>query len=376
MATSLTAAPNPVLVDLGQNGQSTQITFEKNPSEEIWFRISSLWRRQPDPSATTPEALVALRSRGTFTSPQIRPGSIYRVGIFPAGWNPNDPGVESRMSLAAIDVFSLLKKPIDTDLLLPDSNEDIGGTYYWAYLRTKVPTFMHMTISRRPPTPNADGMLTYDPTNEIVGTALAAPTLTQDGEMEVTSILPGNFYWVTVRVSDAKGNWQFWKKGNQLEPFKPFITLQRRTTVQIKELIVGNDGDPNDTGAAAFNFDIMEGPNSLPLKGWTAVKTFRYENHNISDGMHYNLPNFVKVLGPAPVSPDKRFVSVSLRGIEFDGWFESNEAASNEFIGETLQMPDGRGNESVVNREYYIYTKYFTDDFNFHVKVIYSVEYF
>jgi hypothetical protein len=194
MAT-LTAAPNPVLVDAkkGQKSQATAITYVKDSSDVIWFGIMnaggiSPWIRRPaDPSAT-------LALSGTFTSPQLRPGDIFRVRILPANQDPNDPGVESRRSQADVDVFSLLKNPglVTTpfgsfefkraSMLKPDSHDDVGGTFYWVRLLTNVPTFMHMTITRRPPTLDANGMpFAPDPTNEIIGTALAAPMLTQDG---------------------------------------------------------------------------------------------------------------------------------------------------------------------------------------------------
>ncbi len=67
---------------------------------------------------------------------------------------------------------------------------------------------------------------------------------------------------------------------------------------------------------------------------------------------------------------------MNIRGIDFDGIFEANETASNQYLGgSTLWMPQGKGQEEVSDKEKWIWAKPETDDFNFTTRVTYSVEY-
>jgi len=366
---SLTANPDLVIVDpnAGQVWGNTEIEYDKAPSNILWHRIgpssTTPWRKvQLDPKNTA-EELEQQKREGKFTSPQLLPGRLYQVLIMRGDFDPNrslPEGVE-----AAVDVLCLLKNPENRDLIGDQNGPVVGGTFYWHRITAKKdPLLMQLVVGGRAPDRDADGILSF---SEVLASTPTMTELTQDKELEVTGLLPGNPHFSFIRVSDAKGNWQFLEDS--------FTTLQRKTTVRIQSMYIGNDGDPFANSSAEFDFEILVGSNNPPRGGTTrSVKTFNWSDDDISDGKQITL-NFQHTLGPERISPDNRLVFVNIRGEEFDGIGESNEYASNEFFSRALSIPQGKGQEVVLDQERSMWAKPENDDFNFTARVFYSVEY-
>lgn len=170
-----------------------------------------------------------------------------------------------------------------------------------------------------------------------------------------------------MRVTDGFGNWQFLERS--------FTTLQRKTTVRIEEVVINNDGDPFATSDAQFDFDVIEAEGMYPSAHQEKVKSFGFYQDPITDGQKMPL-SYVHVLGPKQIDKKNRIVSVAIRGHELDGFLEEDEYAFNGFFGNALEMPNGRGVETVLDRDHWMQVKPQTDtDFWFTTKVNYSVEY-
>jgi hypothetical protein len=365
---SLSAKENPLIVDrkAGETFQITEIQYEKLELETIWWRIgpgsTTPWRRRADPVSNDPDELKKLQRAGNFTSPAIAPGRLYQVLVMRDGADPNihlPEGVS-----ASLDVLCLLKEPEKTKLLKDMNGPEVGGTFFWVSPTTSEPAIMQLVIGTRPPD-RIDGRLTFKP-EDILDSTKTTLELSTNAELEISTLFPGNNHVAVVRLSDPFGNWEFLEF--------PFATLQRKTSVRWKEIDITNDGDPMDHSDASFDFEILEASSMTPNRKSRIVKSFHWDDGDIWDGKEITL-SFSHDWGPQRINSENQFVTVNIRGEEFDGIFESNEHASNDFMGTLLHAPRGRGREVVIAALKTIWAKPKNGDFNFVIQVSYSMEY-
>jgi len=220
MAT-LRANPNLILVKRGETSGTTQISYEKRASERIWHRIgptpTTKWELK-DFSALPADQEREAETKFSYPSPEVPPGRIYQVRVMDPGADPNRTLPEGVQ--AAVNVRSLLEEPLNQNLITDENGPEIGGTFVWHKIYTQEPTFKQLIVGGIAPLKQANGMLSFQ---DVIGSTPVPSELTQDEELEVTGLLPGNPYFAIVLITDRLGNWQILDY--------PFTTLQREVTI-------------------------------------------------------------------------------------------------------------------------------------------------
>jgi hypothetical protein len=323
MAT-LNANPNPVVIDNTTNPPQPNapgvITYEKEPDEELWERLpGSDWAR-----------VRTARGKPSGNHPMsLRPGDQYVAGVYAPLKGPKtvDPVV-----LTTITVCGILKRG-RVSLILPDRNEDTGGTWRFHKLLTGVNTHLVLAEASRTPMrldsngiprlPNPDGVPSKPP-------SLVAFT---QHEVELVALLPGNHYFFLAMVTDERtGNWDVL--------LTEFDTLKRKLTVQFPRIVVRNDGDDAAFSEADVWFSVRQG--SDPTQ---AIKLdefhlhFPYLDDWSNTGRPYSV-GFAHIGVPASVQPGQEKVYVASWGVEDDPVWD--ERAGLQDFGRELPLPVGR----------------------------------
>lgn len=357
--TDVNATTNPIVVDqaAGETNGSTTIKYEKEKSEE-------LWERMPGSSWSGPINLFArvqtadADTKGNFPE-NLKPGQTYEVGIFAGGHGPvtTDP-----IRKFYLKVFCVWKEPEDRHLIT-DENRDFGGTWYWHHVHTKIPTdIMSIGVSRIKPTIDSNGI----PHLQSPDGAPTAPlVVTNDHQVEINPLLPGNPYFFVVVVTDAFGNWEVKQE--------EFTTFRRKLTVQFPTVHIFNDGDPSSYGEGEFWFRVyFGGP-----RNQNVIEDFHLPTQDIDDWGKTDRPypvGFAHVGSLAVVNPGQEAVWVSSWGVEHDGIFEPDERARSR--DKTLGLPAGRNVEEVSNASVTLdCVTTSNDDFHYGVDVRWSVSY-
>jgi hypothetical protein len=354
----LTAAPDIIIVDVdaGETSGSSSITYDKDSDDELWESLAGSGQSIIDVRSRVGTAPTA-NFKGTYKI-DLKPGQSYLVGIFRAGHGPltTDP-----IRLANLNVFGLLKNPSDR-ALITDENRAFGGTWYFHQIHTKVPTsIVSFAVSRFSPTIDSLGIPhpvkpDGEPTSPLV--------LSNDHKIQIKPILPGNNYFFSAVVIDAKGNWDIRQE--------TFTSLRRAFTVSFPTIHIFNDGDPFGHGEGEFWFRIYFGPHNMPIK----IEDFHRSTMDIDDWSETSRPysmSFIHNGTPLTVKENEVNVSVSAWGLEHDGIFESDEACwSNDVI---LPFPAGRFIENASGSFTMDCPSVTNDDFHYGADVVWSVQY-
>jgi hypothetical protein len=354
----LTAAPDIIIVDVdaGETSGSTSITYDKDSDDELW-----------ESTAGGVQSSIDVRTRvGTATSAEftgtykidLKPGSSYLVGVFQAGHGPltTDP-----IRLASLNVFCLLKRPTDR-ALITDENRSFGGTWYFHQIHTTVPTsVVSIAVSRFPPKIDSLGIPhpvkpDGEPTSPLV--------VSNDHKVQIKPILPGNTYFFSAVVMDAKGNWDIRQES--------FTSLRRAFTVLFPMIHIFNDGDPFSHGEGEFWFRVYFGPQNMPK----VIEDFHQSTMDIDDWSETSRPynmSFVHTGAPLAVKETEVNVSVSAWGLEHDGVFESDEACWSKDV--VLPFPAGMFIENSSGSFTMDCPSVTDDDFHYGTDVVWSVHY-
>ncbi len=358
---NLASDPDIIIVDpaIATSGLAT-ISYSKLPDEELWFRLGTTpWTMINENIATGQRGAPPL-SKGKYTI-SLLPGDRYELGVFTPDHGPTtlDP-----LRQASLVVFCLLKKPAAQSLIM-DTNELVGGTFYWNRILTSKPTnIVEIGVSERAPAFDQIGLPRLP---ERRGSIL--PSLfTTDHRSEFTPLFAGNHYFFTVIVVDVFGNWD--QKVMQLD------TLRRTVTIDFPEVIVNNDGDALSHGKAEFWFKILEDGRD--------VVEFNRPTADVDDwgkkGRPYSLafPDgtpFHHVIGPKPAIKGHNSISVYIHGTEYHEWPEEDEKAVMPFR-HSLNIPFGRFTETVNKEVFWVSCGTGgINDFDFDAKVVFSVSY-
>ena len=356
----LSATPDIVVVDpdIGQSSAPTTIAYEKFRDEELWTRRSG--------GAWTQENVHLLTGLGDAADADgsyavsLRPGDVYEVGVFQFRHGPTstDP-----IRSASLTVFALLKKPHEAPLIT-DQNFDFGGTWCFHQVVTRIPTnIVAMAVSRRPPVIDSDGIPhAVDPD----GTLSPERALTSNHRHQILDLFPGNQYFSSVVVADAKGNWEIRER--------TFTTLRRVVLIEFPRITVLNDGDPFAHGEGEFWFRVHTGANNMP----TVLQDFHQATTDIDDWSEQGRPyamGFAYVGKPEAVTAEAYEVSVASWAIEHDGFLEADEGAASKGDGR-LRFPSGFQVENAKGA-LILDCPFSTtgDDFHYNVDVTWSVSY-
>ena len=288
IAATLTASPNPVIVDVeaGEQSATTAVEYWKNPDDMLWYRApSGPWRRVElgVTSATDPAF-----THGTYASIPLEPGAVYEVTTWAADEDPNHPTVEPlAQPLASLVVFALKKRPERREFL---KNEDwvIGGTRRSHFLTSTERVNAYEVVSTEPAIASGDGWVTVP---SVVSSAWAP--LDDDFLLEVGGLLPGTDYHVVTRLSDEEGNWQFLQR--------EFTTKLRRVELAITKIHIDDDSDDWGSGEGYIRFFLeTAAPGTDPSEDWRARGSLDYHG-DFSSGDDVPPPSGQIVVGPEPV---------------------------------------------------------------------------
>lgn len=358
----LTCEPDIIVVDpsVATTGQAS-VTYRKLADEELWTRLGTTPWTMINENLVTGQRGEAPLSHGRYPI-SLQPGDRYECAVFALDHGPNklDP-----IRVASLIVFCLLKKPAAIPLIM-DTNESVGGTFYWNRIVTSQPTnIVEVGVSERAPELDPFGLPRLP---ERQG-PISPPSFTTDHRSEFTPLLAGHHFFFAAIVVDAFGNWD--QRVMQLD------TLKRTVTIDFPEVIVNNDGDESSVGEAEFWFKIIEG-------GTPAIVEFNRPTQDVDDwsetGRPYALafPDgkpFHHVIGPKPAVKGQDWISVLIHGTEYDDWPEEDEKAGGPFA-QRLTIPSGRFVEAVSNQVFWVRCGTGgINDFNFSAKVVFSVSY-
>jgi hypothetical protein len=234
-----------------------------------------------------------------------------------------------------------------------------------------VPTrIVDISVSRLPPVIDVNGLPRFKETDGAPTVPLTTlgtgPLVGNDHKVELNPLFPGNLYFFAVIVADADGNWDVRQE--------TFTTLRRKLTVEFVTLHIYNDGDPLSHGEGEFWFNVYSGHQSQP----SSIAKFHRDTADIDDWSETDRPyalGYAHVGQPEAVSPEQERVFVSSRGIEHDGFLESDEGAWSK--DKQLFFPAGRLVETVANQTFLMDCPVAThgDDFHYGVDVRWSVDY-
>ena len=330
---TLVADPNPILVEPNKTEGTTDVTYRnKRSSDVVWHRMgpnpTAKWGHALDLSVLPAEEEQNAQIEFTFTSPPVGTGRVYQVRIMQAGADPNKTLPEG--VVAGVDVLCLRKEPEVREFITDENGPEVGGTFVWLKIFTEVPTYKQLFVGALRPRPFIKGMLKFKEA-DLLGASPVPTALSNDQELELPELMPGNTHFALVLVSDHNGNWQ--------QKLYEFVTLQREVTVRFTKMDITNDGDPFADSNADFNFEILSSSAANPHGAkMRSEKTFSF-NKDISTGQSIPL-SLSHTMGPERVLGDNRFVLVNIRGEDIDGIFEANERASN-FVGDAVLQSSG-----------------------------------
>lgn len=359
---SITATPNPILIDNlaspPETQRPTEINYQKHPDQQLWVRRGNgPWTRADEFTLTGQGAAAA--TSGRYTVP-LAAGDFYTAAIFEPSHAPDaaDPIVA-----ASVTAFAVLQGPRERQLIR-DHSGSVGGTWLDHVVSTKVPTSLVVCgASRTRPSLDGAGIPTLvkpDAVQAQVGNRTALHTF------RLSPLIPGHHYFLTVMVVDATGNWEV----RQFD----LDTLRRQVTVQFPTIHVFNDGDPMGHGEAEFWFRVSAGGEG---RAHDTLQEFHLATMDIDDWSETDRPYQVGFAytesQPRTVPPDRPHVWISSRATEHDGFLEPDEFAG-KLDATRLPLPTGPGEVTTGN---------FTmdcpnmsgADFHYGVDVTFSVDY-
>jgi hypothetical protein len=353
----LWSIPDIIVVDKGagaKNGPS-QIFYQKEERDELWLKDAGSAFQSPNVHVLTGKGDIADRE-GDFLI-NLKPGGVYEAAIYEEGHGPfhTDP-----IRLAHLTVYCIWKKP-EVRTLITDHNRSAGGTWYKHQIATNVSTdIVLIGVSTDPPQNDSNNIPHFkDPEGN-----LAEPTfITQNHLVEFVNLRPGNHYFFSVMVVDEFGNWETF--------LEPFDTMRRKLTVEFTTLHIYNDGDPMGHGEGEFWFTVSEGSQ--------VSEEFHMPTSDIDDWNETDRPyslGFAHLGSLKNIVKGQESVQVMSRGIEHDGFLESDEVAGL-LTGVSLPLPSGSLVETVTNSPFFLDCPVATtgDDFHYGVDIKYSVEY-
>lgn len=321
---AIVAEPNPVFVDNTldppEAAGRTTISYKMDTGDQLWESFDG----------SPPTQKTGLPAKGSFPV-YLGPGRTYFAGVYREGHGPKslDPqGVR-------VDVYGVLKKP-SAKPLVADHSGAFGGTWVNHGLVTKVATTLALAgVSRLAPTFDAYGWpLLVEP--DVTLPKALGPS--KSHMFELTPLVPGHLYFLTMVVVDAVGNWE-------VVPVS-LTTLRRKIAVQFKELEVYNDGDQNTTGEAGFDFHVF----APETNGDGATKLADYHTYleTIDGGHSYPLGFTYLEFEPMVVPPTRRDVWVRSDAREHDPAWEPDDYAGGTLGKGRLNLPTGQ-QENVVH---------------------------
>lgn len=378
---SLMAFPDTVIVDnkAGIKNGTTSIFYTADSLRRaiLWERVvNKPWTRidlvQP-PIFNSPDGDPKLG--GTFYK-TLTPGQVYQVVMYHDGIDPNvfDPFVANPEEKpdALLTVVARLKDPAETNLIV-SQDQTFGGTWFRKIVKTTVPTFFVLQVSKMPPFTDTQGVVRFAAPLETAFDMFAA-----NHDRQVEPLLPGNDHFFLVHLLDVKGNWQ--------TITGQFRTKQRKVTIIFDKLGIINDGaNSGSDNTADFRIWVMEGD--------TEVKGFNFgdvDNFKIATLQSIDIISFCPAftLGPKDVTDDTNDVGILIRGLCKHN-LEDNEPASNFTFGDNFPNPKASvsfqdrfpfptgGGENVQNVPFFVKTRHQVVDalFAFEVKTLFTVDY-
>lgn len=359
--TTLTATPDVLFINVGA-GQSTAtstIDYKSIYSIVMWQRLNlGIWSKvNLFKVVGTADADTA----GSFTTDPLRPGDLLEFRAYIDDWADPNAAPNDRARFEHAQAQALVSKP-ERQPWITDQTTDVGGTFYARLIATPpMITTVHAEIGLAPPVAGTFGELTF---SGVV--ASADSVLKSVHAIELTPLLAGTLYFCTLRLSDQQGNWFYLEESA--------LTLQRTVTVDFDSVFINNDGDGGGVGEAEFWITTFEGDSQVDQIH------FGDDEYEILTGSAVPLNRQV-VLGPTAVSAANHDVGINAAGIEYDGWFESDEHADTwghpPNLRRQLDFPAGSGVEQLTNHAFGVSAipGSVGDDFTFTVQGHYSVAY-
>jgi len=330
MSTRLTAQPRKVLIDTqhGATNGTANITYEKDPDEELWLRRpGDDWVR---PNLFQMIGTADADERGRFNV-TVRPGDLFQVGIFRNDWGPLSA---EPTALTLVSVAGMEQEPVP-DQIITAMTEEHGGTFTIVSLRTAVPTRLLLAAaSRQEPTENDAHILTM---TEVEGTfertdispqplSLEEP-VRQSHQFQLRGLIPGRDYYAGVIVLDEDGRWD--------QRSIAFTLMQRKLTVKIDNLHINDDGDGDTVGEAQFWIRVQ-----YPSDGSDHIlHEFYRPTSDIDSGRDYPL-GFAHLGTPQVAGENEKGFWIHTWGSEDDGWKGDEHAASSTHL-DMIEFPTG-----------------------------------
>jgi hypothetical protein len=295
-----------------------------------------------------PEVNEDWKQRGTFLSPVMSVGFVYRVEAYVSGTFPND-------RQDAHDVFVLAEEPSPTPQIA-DRSIEAGGTFVGVALQTprSAVVFAEAAEHGSPLDTLSNGAHRFTK-------PIARRFSTAYGHRHEFSLIgdfhPGNNYDVLLRASNEVGDWE--------EIIVPVTLLKRRVEISFDQLRIINDSDPGGSGE-----DVR-----LVVYAYEGThESYQVSNtwETLTDGQQVALPSDWKAtLGPAPVDDDATAVTVKAWLTEDDSPMVSEDASGDE----KLRIPTGLDEELAPTAFTIAAAPWKDDDLEGVVQGTYSVTY-
>lgn len=363
-----------VMVDGGQEIGTTTISYSYPMDVRLFESFDGgAWIERPLVNFDQARA-------GSWTQP-IRPGMVYSVIVFDrfASIDAKQlrwPSEQRRGAVAEpLDVLTLRGIRDRVNDLLGDSGHDWGGTFFGAKLTTgSMVTYAVMQLGKEPPLAAPDGFnLLPNPTHTIRSEGVEHEILFPRLNTPDFPLVPGHRYFALAIVTDNRGRWQSYAAD--------FTTKLRVLTIKLDNLTIINDSDDASAGDEGnFYIQIYE-------TGSLATKLLREYHHYlerfVDEPAHnsnvYPLDGtFEYHDGPTVVSMENPKIGFTLRGIEVDGWLETDDIAeTSRFTGpQNLRLPIGRQEHLTdAKATIHAYERQPDDNFEFDLNLTYSVSY-
>jgi hypothetical protein len=334
------------------------VHYEKGRFDEVWHQRPSGWERVNLRAVTG--GATGFSTVGDFPI-TLKPGQVYRVGIYKLSHGPNstDPSCIARLVVVAI-----LKEPEQRTLIVT-VDRNVGGTWCKYVATTSSPTtpvLVGVTRERIYWFDNLPGI------ESTAGAVLSSLPTGTSHTFQVQPLVPGNTYNFAVVLVDGAGNWDVHTDG--------FTTLRRKLTVKFERIIISNDGDPARHGNAEFDFQIFAG--ATTVDSMHELERFHLPEMDIDDwhetGRPYNVGFAYVENEPMSIPVERPHIYLRSTGHDLDG-IEGKETALSIPEYFRLPLPEGPGETETDGRMTLYCDPAGADDFDYDVDVHYSVQY-
>jgi len=365
----LTASSNPYVLKVGETVPPLKVRWDEDYEVKIWER-----KIRPG-SAPTLFVLRNLTNSERAAKEIVVPilaGQIYTVALVheDSTFNPNATGLEDPPPDSLLTVPAILNRHAPMIRMFDPFGR--GGTFIEGFINTfvdpaatpRVPkkTWVTMQVGKTGPVEVVGSGPVGDRLKKIDNPVVEKQSFnTSTHGMECAPLVPGQLYSVIVTAVDDQGNWDFVEGSVD--------TKKRFVEINIKKIVVVNDGDTNTDGEAEFRASIQESGAAVP---GSVVKAFSLGNdeYRVRTGQEINI-SWKHQIGPKAINESvDSIVSIHTIGFEYDG-IKGTDKAGSSFNPAILNFLSGRLDEEEENEDVVLKAKPLNDD-EFEYKLIYD----